>query len=263
MAKTTRFDNKIQNDSMAVLTRVIDKCTTIENVVIENRKDIEVVTPKEKNLKPEKETKNRKREIKSYHGKKRVTWVGTSLSNVLDKKKFENDCDVNLTLAKAYCVDEEEKAVYKDANFKAVVPKIVDEKETDILVLQTGSIEITDLNIKGALEDTAKGIEKYKEEWFKKIENASATLFDVAQSAIGQDDTIEKVVIVKRLPRFDDTSKEIRKIRSDLSEYGNSVYDQIWLKRGRPNKIQIVELDIKCSQSGYRRSIIFGNQGEQ
>ena len=65
------------------------------------------------------------------------------------------------------------------------------------------------------------------------------------------------------MPRFDDTSKEIRKIRSDLSEYGNFVYDQIWLKRGRPDKIQIVELDIKCSQSGYLRSIIFGNQGEQ
>ena len=51
-------------------------------------------------------------------------------------------------------------------------------------------------------------------QWFKKIKNYSATLYDVAQSAIGQDDTIEKVVIVKRLPRFDDTSKEIRK--SDL-----------------------------------------------
>ena len=51
-------------------------------------------------------------------------------------------------------------------------------------------------------------------------------------------------------------------MRSDLSEFANSVYDQVWIKRGRPEKIQIVELDLKCSQSNYLKSIIFGNPGE-
>ena len=36
LAKTTRFDTKIQNDSMAFLTKVIDKCATIENAVYHN-----------------------------------------------------------------------------------------------------------------------------------------------------------------------------------------------------------------------------------
>ena len=56
--------------------------------------------------------------------------------------------------------------------------------------------------------------------------------------------------------------QETRKLKSDLSEYGNQVYDQLFLKRGRPGKIRIVELDLKCSESGYLRSIIFGNPGE-
>ena len=71
------------------------------------------------------------------------------------------------------------------------------------------------------------------------------------------------MVIVKRLARFDKASNEIRKIRSDLSEYGNSVYDQILLKRGRPEKIQIVDFDLKCSESGYLKGLIFGKPGEQ
>ena len=206
---------------------------------------------------------NKKKATRRDHTKKRVTWVGTSISNVLDKKKFEKDCDAELNMVKAYCVDREEEAVYKEANFKAVVPKIVSETETDILILQTGSIEITDLNIESALKDTTKNLQKYKQEWFKKIEEASTTLIDVAESAITQDNTIEKVVIVKRLARFDKASNEIRKIRSDLSEYGNSVYDQILLKRGRPEKIQIVDFDLKCSESGYLKGLIFGKPGEQ
>ena len=79
-------------------------------------------------------------------------------------------------------------------------------------------------------------------------------LFDIAEAAIAQDETIKNVVIIKRLPRFDDAGKETRKLKSDLSEYGNQVYDQLFLKRGRPGKIRIVELDLKCSESGYLRS---------
>ena len=43
---------------------------------------------------------------KSLKDKHKVTWVGTSISKVLDKKKFEQDIDVKLTAVKAYCVKE-------------------------------------------------------------------------------------------------------------------------------------------------------------
>ena len=46
----------------------------------------------------------------------------------------------------------------------------------------------------------------------------SESLFDVAETALKKDETIEKVVIVKRLPRFDNAPEEERKIRSDLSD---------------------------------------------
>ena len=137
-----------------------------------------------------------------------------------------------------------------------------EKKETDILILQTGSIEITDMNIEKALKDAPENIEKYKQEWFKKVEKDSIKLFDVAEAALAQDEAIENVIIIKRLPRFDKASEDIRRLKSDLSEYGNQVYDQQFIKRGRPGKIKIVELDLKCSESGYLRSIIFGNPGE-
>ena len=208
------------------------------------------------------EKSNKKEILKRKASKKRVTWVGTSISNVMDGKKFEQDCNVKLKMEKAYCINKEEKALYKEANFKAVVPKVIDEKETDILVLQTGSIEITDLNINEALKDTPEKIQMYKKEWFEKVEKDSTNLFDVAEAALAQDDTLEKVLIVKRLQRYDRGSKEVTKIKSDLSEFANSVYDQLWLKRGSPEKIQVLELNLKCSESKYLKSIIFGNPGQ-
>ena len=44
ISKTTRFDTKIQNDSQAVLTRVSEKCDTIETVVTKQVKDIQSAT---------------------------------------------------------------------------------------------------------------------------------------------------------------------------------------------------------------------------
>ena len=130
-----------------------------EKATIEEQKDEEKreeVNPKQVNPK----------EVK-------VTGIGTSISNVLDKKRFEKDCNVKLRMVKAYCIDEEENARFKESNFAAVVPKVTKEKDTDVLVLQTGSIEITDLDMKQAMKDTKKSIEEYKREWFAKVEKDS------------------------------------------------------------------------------------------
>ena len=84
-AKTARFDEQIQNDNRAALTRVADKCTTMENLVInvtKNKDDAKVL------LTTEQEQSEPHESIKK---KKNVTWIGTSVSKVLDKKKFEND----------------------------------------------------------------------------------------------------------------------------------------------------------------------------
>ena len=235
-------------------SNVTPKSSTLEEK-LEAHVEVPQVVPKQNERKKDKKQKRRV-------GIKRVTWIGTSISNVMDKKKFERECDIDLKMVKAYCIDEEDKARYKESNFKAVVPQVLAEDETDILILQTGSIEITDLNIDEAFKSTPENLSKYKKEWFKKIEEDSTKLIDIAEAALAQDEKIEKVVIMKRLPRFDDVPgapDELSTIRSDLSEYGNSVYDQLLLKRGRPGKIQIVDIDLKCSASNYLKHLIFGN----
>ena len=168
--------------------------------------------------------------------------------------------NVELQLVKAYCVNQERDAKYPEQNFKAVVPKAMVENVPDVLVLQTGSIEITNINVNKAMVDSKKDIVKYKQEWFDKVQKSSEDLFEIAEDAT-KDNPNMKVIIIKRLPRFDKGSADLMNIKAKLSEYGNSAYEQIWLRRGSPANISIVDLALDCSgpKRNYLREIIYGN----
>ena len=99
---------------------------------------------------------------------------------------FQTPC-----ISKAYTIEEESCAYFKDKNFKDVVPIEVENEDIDILVLQTGSIEITDLDINAAVLDTTKDLDVYKKEWFDKVEENSAKLFGIAEDALEKNKTIQ------------------------------------------------------------------------
>ena len=60
-----------------------------------------------------------------------------------------------------------------------------------------------------------------------------------AVDALKNASRLKNVIIVKRLPRFDRSNEDIIGIKSQLSTYANSVYDQLLIKRGNPNNIML------------------------
>ena len=141
-------------------------------------------------------------------------WIGTSLSKPLHVRQFEKETKTAVKMVKAFGIKNESNQLYPDKNFTDTVPGVVKNEKPDVLVLQCGSIEISNIDVKRALIDGEKDIEDYKKEWFVKIEEDSANIFDVAERAIKQKPNM-KVIIVKRLPRFDQPSADplgIRKI---------------------------------------------------
>ena len=174
--------------------------------------------------------KENQKKIKVRQNKRhKVTWVGTSISKALDREKFEKDLNVDLTVVKAYCIEEEGR--FQKTNFRAIVPDVVAKGGIDTLVLQTGSIEITNIDTNKAAMDPKKDIKDYEREWYAKVEDDPTNLFSIAEEAIARDDKLN-VIIVKRLPRYDQSSRDIMAIKSKLSSFSNHVYDQLWLKRG-------------------------------
>ena len=198
-----------------MLKNVSDRCSRLENVAekLSEKKTVIKEVIKEKVV--------NKKGTSSRH---RVTWVGTSISKALDKNKFEHDTEVELTTEKAYCIKEEGR--YPKDNFSAKVPEIVRKGDVDTLVLETGSLEITNMEVNKAMMDPHKDINEYKKEWFEKAEVASTELFKIAEDAIKADETIQ-VIILKRLPRFDRKLCDNIGIKSKLSNFANRVYDQL------------------------------------
>ena len=176
IAKTSRFDTKIQNDSQAVLTRVSDKCATIENLVLSRIKVTQTATNPNKvvndgteakadeNVVPKRNKARKEISDDRNKKKKKVAWVGTSLSKQLIKSRLEEDLKVDLNVERAYCIENEPDAHFSDRNFRAVVPKAIENENVETLVLQTGSIEITNINVNKATKDPKKNIEEYKKQ---------------------------------------------------------------------------------------------------
>ena len=69
---------------------------------------------------------------------------------------------------------------------------MIEKQEPDVVVLQTGSIEITNIDVKRALMDSERNIDEYKKEWFEKVEEDSKNLFDVAQNALKKNNKVRK-----------------------------------------------------------------------
>ena len=72
---------------------------------------------------------------------------------------------------------------------------------------------------------------------------ASKQTFDIALNSIKNNPHLQKVVLVKRPPRFDSP------IAAHLSDFGNNVLDDLWMRNNCPLKIVIKQMDIECDDA--------------
>ena len=59
------------------------------------------------------------------------------------------------------------------------------------------------------------------------------------------------------VPRYDTKTQDPIYIKQSLSEFGNSVYDQLWLENGGPKNIKTVSFD-NFESFGYLKDIYMG-----
>ena len=199
-----------------------------------------------------------KHEERSVEKAEKVLWFGSSLSKSLDIHKFQRDTKTRVKNVKAYGIKKEENQLVPEMNFTDIVPDIMKDEDPDTIVLEGGSIEISNIDVKGALMDEDRDIEDYKKEWFHKVGEDSENMFGVAEKAIKQKPNL-KIIIVKRLPRHDPYSVDPLGIKKKISKFGNDAYDQMWFQRGCPKNIHIVDFELGSENSPHLKKLIFGN----
>ena len=100
--------------------------------------------------------------------------------------------------------------------------------------MNCGPNEISNLDLKGNYD---KNINTWKEE----IYSSTKKMFDLAQNSLKNNPNLKKVVLVKRPPRFDS------KIAAHLSEFGNNILDDLWMRRNGPKNIVISKQVLESS----------------
>ena len=158
--------------------------------------------------------------------------AGTSLNRNLHNQVIKNVTDCNVTFVEAFTVDQDKNAYYPDKNFLRKVPEELERKNYTVLVLSCGPNEISNLNTSLNYSDNI-------DYWRQKAAESSQKMYNLAEFCLNQYSSLESVIIVKRPPRYDD------RIKSHLSEYANSVLDDI--STGKNNKrICVSKQDLGC-----------------
>jgi hypothetical protein len=186
--------------------------------------------------------------------KKKVLFVGDSLSRKLNLSVVKNVTDTDIKRVEAFIVGKDDpKARVPSKNFTDIVPKELKNENVSTLILQGGTNEVSNLDVTG---DIGVKMEAMKEE----IKISSEKLFILAEESLKNNEGLEKVIILKRVFRCDPVKNDPSQIRDKMSEYGNRVLEDMWLAKGCPKNIVIASQPLECdgplriSRYGYPSS---------
>ena len=153
---------------------------------------------------------------------------------------MKNVTDIELQRVEAFIIgNNDHKAKHPEKNFTEIVPRELIKDSYSTLILQGGTNEVSNLDVSG---NTIDNIEALKEE----IKASSEKMFRIAEQSLNMNKDLENVVILKRMFRCDTLLNDPAQIKAKLSDFGNRVLDDIWLTKGCPKNIRIVQQELDC-----------------
>ena len=188
----------------------------------------------------------------------KILIIGDSISSNVDLKALENATDKKFITAKAYSSQRStESNIRKKAphfpksNFQDVIQEQLAKSDYHSLVLQVGSVDFSNMNTKNTSEED---IEYFKDETVLSAQH----LFKAAENALEVKPSLEKVVIMKHIPRYDPLTSDPLSLKPALSQMFNNLLTELWMSSSFKNKIVLGNHNIDCSgairDSRYRES---------
>ena len=177
---------------------------------------------------------HKRKHLRVAHGvKAKMLWVGDSINCNVDFSDMSEKMNMIIKSAKAYTATGDSKdAKFPEKNFLDVVEKELKEQSYDYLVLGGGTVEITNLNTSVTPEED---IARFKDETIE----SSKKLFSLAESALHKCPLLDKVVILRRPPRFDPVSVDPLELKPQLSRLGDAILFDLWCNSSFKKNIAI------------------------
>ena len=188
----------------------------------------------------------------------KILYIGDSISHNVNMDALEAASEAQFVKAKAYSSDHDtvanvakHAAKFPESNFTKVIPTELKKGKYKHLIIQSGSVDITNLNTK---EEPSKYTEYFKQETIKSANN----IFNAARNALKEQPTLKKVVLMKQIPRYDPSHVDPMGLKPTLSMLFNSTVTSLWMDSPDKDKIFIGNHDIECTgaikESRYRET---------
>ena len=165
-------------------------------------------------------------------GLKRMLIVGDTTSRSLNISVLKNVLN--------YDVKRIESNLIIDEKASPVISKVIKDAQVDTLVIQSGSKELTDLEIPYNAMDKIEDLKEY-------VHKTYLEMFTLAEKFLDENTNLNQVVLMKQPYRCDFSNLDPHQIRSKLRDFGNRVLDDLWLSRGCPKNIKIADQKLECT----------------
>ena len=173
--------------------------------------------------------------------------IGDSVSGNLDQKVIERATNTSVRTARAYSAsndisenDAKFAAKFPEKGFKEVIAEEL-EKPTDILIIQSGSVDIT--NMKTDFERHGDYEEYFRQETIISAHN----LFESASAALTTHPSLKKVVLMEQIPRYDTIISDPHTIKPGLSRLFNTTLKQLCLQSSLNNRLVFGRHTLACT----------------
>ena len=185
--------------------------------------------------------------------------VGDSIATNLHTDTIEIATKAKVRTAKAYSSantngkDKIKKAPrFPTKNFNDVLKNEVKNQKDDVLIVQAGSTDIT--NLKAETWDE-HNVDEFKEETVKSARN----LFSAVMNAAACHPRLKKIIIMKQIPRYDFLTSNPPGLKHLLSDLYNETLDKLYDECEYKDRVIMGDHDLECAggvlQARYKDSL--------
>ena len=205
----------------------------------------------------------------------KTLFIGDSISANVNIEALEEATQTEFITAKAYCsvYDDvtnvaKQSAKFPSSNFTDVIPMELKKNNYKTMILQAGSVDITNLNTK---DEPEKYIEYFRQEAVMSATN----LFSAAVNALIANPTLTKIILLKQTPRYDPLHVDPLGLKPTLSVLFNNTLTDLWMKSLYKDNIFVGAHNIECTgaikEARYRHTKsgkydgihLFGSSGQK
>ena len=174
-------------------------------------------------------------------------YIGDSISSNVDFGALGVTTQSEFVKVKAYSsvFDKvsnvaKQAARFPAANFTDVVPAELNKGRFNTLVLQAGSVDITNLNTK---DNPKEYMEYFRQETILSAQN----IFRAATNALRAHPNLSKVVIMSQIPRYDTPHVDPLSLKSSLFLVFNTSLTNLWMEFPDKERIHVGRHNIDCN----------------